>query len=186
MNSISQWIYRYVSDLVSCTISPVRLPDSVVSSIITDQKLIRESKGSHFFLRFEFFYFGAQILILRFLAVWPRTVRQRGANDSNIPLLQVSYFMQQYPNYFYKTCVARMPRTCVNLLKPTGHETHKQFNIQQLYVLPTLYLCVFLLIWEQTVTSATYIINSLVFTTEMESVYCAVRTGSLNKAVCAS
>jgi hypothetical protein len=31
---------------------------------------------------------------------------------------------------------------CLNLLKPTGHVMHQQFNIQQLYVLPTLYLCV--------------------------------------------
>ena len=30
----------------------------------------------------------------------------------------------------------------INLLKPTGHVMHKQFNIQQLYVLPALYLCV--------------------------------------------
>ena len=30
----------------------------------------------------------------------------------------------------------------VNLLKPTGHVMHNQFNIQQLYALPTLYLCV--------------------------------------------
>jgi len=30
----------------------------------------------------------------------------------------------------------------VNLLKPTGHVMHQQFNIQQLYALPTLYLCV--------------------------------------------
>ena len=30
----------------------------------------------------------------------------------------------------------------VNLLKPTGDVMHQQFNIQQLYVLPTLYLCV--------------------------------------------
>jgi len=29
-----------------------------------------------------------------------------------------------------------------NLLKPTGHVTHQQFNIQQLYALPTRYLCV--------------------------------------------
>ena len=29
-----------------------------------------------------------------------------------------------------------------NLLKPTGYVTHQQFNIQQLYALPTLYLCV--------------------------------------------
>jgi hypothetical protein len=30
----------------------------------------------------------------------------------------------------------------VNFLKPTGHVMHQQFNIQQLYALPTLYLCV--------------------------------------------
>ena len=29
-----------------------------------------------------------------------------------------------------------------NLLKPTGYVMHQQFNTQQLYVLPTLYLCV--------------------------------------------
>jgi len=35
---------------------------------------------------------------------------------------------------------------------------------------------------EQTVTSAIYIINILVFITEEESVYCALRTGSLYSA----
>ena len=30
----------------------------------------------------------------------------------------------------------------INLSKPTGHVMHHQFNIQQLYALPTLYLCV--------------------------------------------
>ena len=30
----------------------------------------------------------------------------------------------------------------INLLKPTGHVMHQQFNIQLLYVLPTLYLYV--------------------------------------------
>ena len=39
---------------------------------------------------------------------------------------------------------------------------------------------------EQTATCATYTINWLVFIAEMKSVYSAVRTGSLNKAVCAS
>ena len=29
-----------------------------------------------------------------------------------------------------------------NLLKPTGYVMHQQFNIQQLCVLPALYLCV--------------------------------------------
>ena len=28
-----------------------------------------------------------------------------------------------------------------NLLNPTGYVMHQQFNIQQLYILPTLYLC---------------------------------------------
>jgi hypothetical protein len=42
----------------------------------------------------------------------------------------------------------------------------------------------FVFIWEQTATCPTYIINWLVFITEMKSVYSAVRTGSLNKAVC--
>ena len=48
-----------------------------------------------------------------------------------------------------------------------------------------VFLC-FVFIWDQTATCATYSINWLVFITEMKSVYCAVRTGSLNKAVCAS
>ena len=30
----------------------------------------------------------------------------------------------------------------VNILKPAGYVMHQQFNIQQLYVLPTQYLCV--------------------------------------------
>ena len=49
----------------------------------------------------------------------------------------------------------------------------------------TVFMC-FVFIWEQTATCATYNINWLVFTTDMKSVYCAVRTGSLSKAVCAS
>ena len=32
--------------------------------------------------------------------------------------------------------------TFLNNLKPTGYVMHQQFNIQQLYALPTLYLCV--------------------------------------------
>ena len=39
----------------------------------------------------------------------------------------------------------RLQLNCNILLKPTGHVTHQQFNIQQLYVLPTLYFCVFYL-----------------------------------------
>ena len=63
---------------------------------------------------------------------------------------------------------------------------HQKFNIQQLYALPTTVFMCFVFIWEQTATCATYSMNWLVFITEMKSVYSAVRTGSLNKAVWAS
>ena len=38
--------------------------------------------------------------------------------------------------------VTLMDFCSLNLLKPTGHVMHQQFNIQQLYALPTFYLCV--------------------------------------------
>jgi len=75
--------------------------------------------------------------------------------------------------------------TYVKLLKLLITWCTNKFNIQQLYALPTPYLSV-LFISEQTATCATYSINWFVFMTEKESVYSAVRIGSLNKAVCAS
>ena len=75
---------------------------------------------------------------------------------------------------------------CNSVAKPTGYVTHQQFNIQQLYALPTLYLCVLYLSEDKQRLVPLNSINRLVFITEMKSVYCAVRTGSLNKAVCAS
>jgi len=44
----------------------------------------------------------------------------------------------------------------------------------------------FVFVSEQTATTTPYNINWLVFITEMKSVYCAVRTGALNKTVYAS
>ena len=41
-----------------------------------------------------------------------------------------------------QTALAAEDRDVINLLKPTGYVMHHQSNIQQLYVLPTLYLCV--------------------------------------------
>jgi hypothetical protein len=43
--------------------------------------------------------------------------------------------------YFY-ICFSFNLLITLNILKPTGHVMHQQFNIQQLYVLATLYLCV--------------------------------------------
>jgi hypothetical protein len=44
---------------------------------------------------------------------------------------------------FYHTLHV-LPKVLTHL-KPTGHVMHHQFNIQQLYALPTLYLYVFYL-----------------------------------------
>ena len=39
-------------------------------------------------------------------------------------------------------CLLRGTKWAFNLLNPNGHVMHQQFNIQQLYILPTLYFCV--------------------------------------------
>ena len=46
-----------------------------------------------------------------------------------------------WKKYKCRSSVRRKSKT-ISLLKPTGHVIHQQFNIQQLYVLPTLCLCV--------------------------------------------
>jgi hypothetical protein len=72
-----------------------------------------------------------------------------------------------------------------NLLKPTGYGMHQQVEYcNNCTLCPHCVVC-FVFVWEQTATCATYSINWLGFITEMKSVYSAVRTGSLNKAVCA-
>jgi hypothetical protein len=58
------------------------------------------------------------------------------------------------------------------------------FNIQQLYALPTLCLCVLYL--SEKNSDLCYLQHKLIaFITYMKIVYSAVRTVSLNKAVCA-
>ena len=49
---------------------------------------------------------------------------------------------QQFYRSLQLTKSTNEQRYTINLLKPTGYVTHQQFKIQQLYVLPTLYLCV--------------------------------------------
>ena len=60
------------------------------------------------------------------------------------PRLQVFFYC--LPNYTVSCAYWATPgcfwKYSINLLKPAGHVMHQQFNIQQLYVLPTLYLCV--------------------------------------------
>jgi hypothetical protein len=60
---------------------------------------------------------------------------------------QVGYLLKLYENArFEKYKIQDLFLTpavwSINLLKPTGYVMQQQFNIQQLYALPTLYLCV--------------------------------------------
>ena len=62
-------------------------------------------------------------------------------------------------------------------VKPSGHYMYHQFNIHNSTFCPhTVFIC-FVWISEQTAIISLYNINWLVFITETESVYCAVRTG---------
>jgi len=44
--------------------------------------------------------------------------------------------------YFLCSNGSGIAKVNLPIMKPTGHVMHHQFNIQQLYALPTLYLCV--------------------------------------------
>jgi hypothetical protein len=58
----------------------------------------------------------------------------------------------------------------------SGHYMYRQFNIHNSTLCPhTVFMC-FVWISEQTAIISLYNINWLVFITETESVYCAVRT----------
>jgi hypothetical protein len=73
-----------------------------------------------------------------------------------------------------------------NLSKPTGHLMHRHvWHSKTVHSAHTIFMC-FASISDQTATFALYNINWLGFITEKKSVYCAVRTGCLNKAICAS
>ena len=78
-------------------------------------------------------------------SVAAHTIRQ-----SEIPCITTQF---GYKHTFCQTFVSRTKlflllqdiQLClkyINVLQPTGHVMHQQFNIQQLYALPTLYLCV--------------------------------------------
>jgi hypothetical protein len=69
----------------------------------------------------------------------------------------------------------------LTLLQPTGYYTyHQAYHYKVLRAVYMDFIC-FVWLSEQTVPFALHIINRLVFITEAESVYCAVRTGSLYK-----
>jgi len=66
-------------------------------------------------------------------------------------------------------------------LKPSGNQKYPQLTFTYSTFCPhSVFMC-FVWIWEQTAIISIYSINWLVFITEMECVYCEVRTESLYK-----
>jgi hypothetical protein len=86
--------------------------------------------------------------------------------------------------------VANFPCTTLfrslNLLKTNVYVLHQQIKYSRIFLSVHTVLMCFVFILEQRATYATYKIKWLEFITERKSVYSAVRTGSLNKADCAS
>jgi hypothetical protein len=64
-----------------------------------------------------------------------------------------------------------------NLLKRTGYLMHQYVNIQNLYIVPTLFVCL-LFIFKQTLAFILYDINWMFLITKMRSVYCMLQIGS--------
>ena len=69
---------------------------------------------------------------------------------------------------------------CLTILQPSGHYMYRQFNIQQLYVLPTQ--CIYVFSVDLRTNSDYFPMQHQLtgFRTETECVYCAVRTEYLN------
>ena len=74
-------------------------------------------------------------------------------------IMHISFKLLFISNMHYNSCVL-FP--CyffvfhITLLKPTGYVMYQQFNIQQLYVLPTLYLCVLYVVHSSSKVSLGY------------------------------
>jgi hypothetical protein len=71
------------------------------------------------------------LLTVIHMSVFMQHDRARGTPQKKLLLLIINKYL---------ICTAA--NLTIKLLKPTGHVMHHQFNIQQLYALPTLCLCV--------------------------------------------
>ena len=112
----------------------------------------------------------------------------------NATLFHCHYAFQNFPFFWVTLCVLHALQNATESLK--RQVVMVQFlsiffflnflNFCWVFQKFPFFLCHSVFISERTTTCATYTINWLVFMTEIKSVYSAVRTGSLNKAVCAS
>ena len=105
-----------------------------------------ESHFKNFFIPFYPFFFFIALFSVSFIAVSLTRVLQ----DCSIlmappPILRTNRFKGYQLHKISANSKRANFLTCpsvISLLKPTCYVMHRQFNIQQLYALPTLYLCV--------------------------------------------
>ena len=66
--------------------------------------------------------------------------------DDSILALETTSITALFPRELFEISNTDLNASILNLLNPTGHVMHQQFNIQQLYVLPKLYyvFCIYL------------------------------------------
>ena len=84
----------------------------------------------------QIFYRNVYLKYIYLLIRFSSIVACCGSNVHKIPLTECRFVLDKTSQLYCNL------DTVINLLKPTVQVMHQQFNIQQLYVLPTLYLCV--------------------------------------------
>ena len=83
---------------------------------------------------YYYYYYYRDDTVLNYLKLHSLIVRRRHL-DILIETVGLPVLNRNFRDF-------RLDDVDLNLLKPNGHVMHQQFNIQQLYALPTLYLCV--------------------------------------------
>ena len=90
------------------------------------------------------------------------------------------YMCRSVAYYMYRPVVTICTAQWSLYVPPSGHYMYHQFNIHNSTFCPhSVFMC-FVWISEQTAIISLYNTDWLVFVTETESVYCAVRTGCLS------
>jgi hypothetical protein len=90
-----------------------------------------------------------------------------------------SLYVPHSDHCMYRTVITICNAQWSLYVRQSGHYTYRQFNIHNSTFCPhSVFMC-FVWISEQTAIISLYNINWLVFITETECVYCAVRTGCL-------
>ena len=107
-------------------------------------KPCRETQNEHLTIYKYLFFFENRAVY----EIMSKNFVETGRPQMTIRRMRIACWITNYKRTLI-ICNTHCPSTAtmfvrrfLNLLKPTGHVMHQQLNIQQLYALPTLYLCV--------------------------------------------